>query len=170
VRGEGRAVREAVRRLLRAVGEDPDRPGLREAPERVWEALPELWGGVGKDPGAALTVLEGGGQAEVRLRHLPFLSWCEHHLIPFYGEAEIAYAPAGGRVAGLGDLAGALWILSRRPQIQERLTDQLAEVVWARLAPQWVEVELRAVQLCLVARGARAAGAEVVTRSRRPLP
>jgi GTP cyclohydrolase I len=174
-RGGGRAlsaaasvrVRRAVSELLRAIGEDPARPGLAETPRLVAEALPELFCGVGEDPGDAVRVIAADGDSAVRISDLPFLSWCEHHLLPFHGLAAVAYLPDGGRIAGLGDVARALRVLSRRPQLQERLTAQLADVLYDRLAPRWLEVEIEATQLCLTARGANAAGARVVTRARR---
>ncbi|MCL6595934.1 MAG: GTP cyclohydrolase I FolE [Firmicutes bacterium] len=169
--GGRRGAEAAVRALLRAMGEDPDRPGLRETPARVRQAMEELFLGVGQDPAAAIAVAAGAegedvGQ-EVAVEAIPFLSWCEHHLLPFYGSVDVRYAPAGGRLAGLGDLARAVAIASRRPQLQERMTAEIADALMRALAPAWVEVRAHATQLCLVARGANAAGARVETVARR---
>lgn len=159
---------QAVQLWLKAIGEDPSRAALADTPRLVAEAIPELFGGVAKDPVAELEVLTCGANAEVHLEDLAFVSWCEHHLLPFYGRANVAYQPADGRVTGLGSIARALWTLSRRPQIQERLTEELAAAVGKALRPEWVEVDVTAVHLCLVARGARAEGSHFRTHVRLP--
>ena len=161
-----RQVEAAVRTLLRAVGEDPGRAGLRGTPALVADALAELFAGVGRDPAEALEVVPDGADVEVAIERIPFTSWCEHHLLPFTGQASVRYMPANGRVAGLGAVARALSIAAARPTLQERLAWDVASALARRLAPRWVEVRVRAVQLCLVARGARAHGAEVETVAR----
>jgi GTP cyclohydrolase I len=165
--GRARQARRAVRALLAAIGEDPARPEWLATADLVAEALPELFCGVGRDPAAAVSPLAGGGEGEVAIEGIPFLSWCPHHLLPYHGTADVRYLPAGGRVAGLGDLARAVEIASRRPVLQERLTEDIADALWRTLAPRRLEVRLRATQLCLVARGARAVGAQVESLARR---
>lgn len=161
-----RAVEAAVRTLILAIGEDPERAGLADAPGLVAEALPELFGGVGRDPAEGLTVVPGGADTEVAIEGIAFTSWCEHHLLPFSGTAAVRYMPRHGRVAGLGAVARAVDVAARRPTLQERLARDIAEALTRALQPEWVEVRVRAVQLCLVARGARATGAEVETVAR----
>ena len=156
-----RRVEAAVRTLLRAIGEDPGRPGLEQTPALVADALPELFSGVGRDPAEALEVVDGGAPTEVTVEGIAFTAWCEHHLLPFTGTAEVSYMPRGGRVAGLGGLARAVELAARRPTLQERLAHDVASAIDRALEPEWVEVRVRAMQLCLTARGARAVGAEV---------
>lgn len=159
----------AVRTLLTAMGEDPGRPDLAATPALVAAALPELFSGVGRDPAQAFANPVRGSDVEVAIEDIAFVSFCEHHLLPFHGTADVRYLPRGGRVAGLGDVARAVEIASRRLQLQERMTDELADALWRGLEPAWVVVRVRAVQLCLVARGARAVGARVETVARRPV-
>jgi GTP cyclohydrolase IA len=158
-----REVEAAVRTLLRAMGEDPARAGLAETPALVAEAIPELFRGVGRDPAQALEVVAEGADTEVAIEHIAFTSWCEHHLLPFTGQVSVRYMPRKGRVAGLGAVARAVDIAASRPTLQERLAHDVAAALWRALRPEWVEVRVRAVQLCLTARGARAHGAEVET-------
>ena len=155
-----------MRTLLRAIGEDPGRPGLADTPALVAEALPELFAGVGRDPADGLDALAHGAQAEVAIENIAFTSWCEHHLLPFTGTVSVRYMPEGGRVAGLGALARAVDIAARRPTLQERLAHDVADAVARALRPRWVEVRVRAEQLCLTARGPRAQGAQVESVAR----
>lgn len=164
------AAERAVRLLIGAMGEDPARADLAQTPGLVVAALPELFSGVGRDPADAFAHPVRGRDVEVAIEDIAFVSFCEHHLLPFYGTADVRYMPRGGRVAGLGEVARAVEIASRRLGLQERMTDDLADAAWRGLEPAWVEVRVRAVQLCLVARGARAVGARVETVARRPVP
>lgn len=164
------ATERAVRLLIGAMGENPDRADLAATPALVRAALPELFSGVGRDPADALAEPVRGRDVEVAIEDIAFVSFCEHHLLPFHGTVDVRYMPRDCRVAGLGEVARAVEIASRRLQLQERLTDDLADAIWRGLSPAWVEVRVRAVQLCLVARGARAVGARVETVARRPVP
>jgi GTP cyclohydrolase I len=157
----------AVRMILEAIGEDPAREGLVETPRRVAEMYAELFGGLHEDPREWLR----GGFAEehremVVLRDLPFYSMCEHHFLPFYGVAHVGYIPEG-RVAGISKIARALDTLSRRPQLQERLTSQLADVLEEALQPAGVGVILEAAHLCMIMRGVKKPGSLIVTLAAR---
>ena len=149
------------------MGEDPERAGLRQTPALVAEALAELFKGVGRDPAEALVAVPDGRSVEVGVEAIPFTAFCEHHLLPFVGEVSVRYLPVAGRVAGLGAVARAVALAAGRPTLQERLADDLADAMVRALGPAWVEVRVRALQLCLTARGARAHGAEVETVARR---
>ncbi|WP_435526689.1 GTP cyclohydrolase I [Microbacterium aurantiacum] len=160
-----------VRDLLEAIGEDPDRPGLKHTPQRVADAYAEFFGGVGEDPAAPLahTISVSRGPAPetlpsgaVMLRDILFRSVCEHHLLPFRGHAHIAYLP-GEQVVGLGALPKVVDILAARPQVQERLGEQIADVIDAKLDARGVLVVLDAAHECLTMRGERQPDASTVT-------
>ena len=156
-------IETAVRETLLAVGEDPQREGLRETPRRVAEMYQELFAGLGQDPVAVLdTLFETELQEMVIMRGAPFYSMCEHHLLPFFGTAHVGYVP-NGRVVGISKLARALDVLARRPQVQERLTAQLADAVMTALEPDGVAVVIEAEHLCLTMRGVKKPGADIVT-------
>jgi len=163
---DGAAIAAAVRMFLAGIGEDPTRGEVATAPDRVAEAVDELFCGVGRDPAEVLRPLVSRAEAVVEVRDLWFISFCPHHLLPYTGIAAVRYAPANGRVVGLGDIAQALLVASRRPILQETLTEHLADALKRALDPLWVEVRLETTQLCLVARGARAVGSTVVTQMR----
>ncbi|HKB48273.1 MAG TPA: GTP cyclohydrolase I, partial [Ktedonobacterales bacterium] len=129
------AIRKAVREIIRAVGEDPTREGLRETPRRVADMYAEVFSGLRQDPADVLRVgFEEGHQELVLVKDIPFYSMCEHHFLPFHGLAHVGYIP-NGRVVGLSKLARAVEILARRPQLQERLTSQLADAIMTTLEP-----------------------------------
>ncbi|MDJ1113860.1 GTP cyclohydrolase I [Microbacterium dauci] len=160
-----------VRELLVAIGEDPDRPGLRATPERVAEAYAEFFAGVGEDAAAPLahTISVSRGPAPdtlpsgaVMLRDIRFRSVCEHHLLPFAGRAHIAYLP-GEQVVGLGALPRVIDILAARPQVQERLGEQIADTLAGSLDTRGVLVVLDAVHECVTMRGGRQSAASTVT-------
>jgi GTP cyclohydrolase I len=160
-----------VRELLEAIGEDPDRPGLKQTPERVADAYSEFFAGVGADASAPLahTISVTRGPAPdtlpsgaVMLRDILFRSVCEHHLLPFRGHAHIAYLP-GERVVGLGSLPKVVEILSSRPQVQERLGEQIADAIAASLDTRGVLVVLDATHECVTMRGGRQTDASTVT-------
>ena len=156
-------IQETVSHLLEAIGEDPNRPGLQRTPERVARMCQELFSGIGVDPGQAIdAVFEAESQDPVVLRDILFHSVCEHHLLPFFGMAHIAYIP-NGKMAGLSKLARALEVAARRLQVQERLTSQVADAICHVLNPSGVVVELEAEHLCMSMRGIRKPGASVVT-------
>ena len=161
------ALARAVADLLRALGEDPDREGLRRTPERVAEMYAEIFSGLAEDPGA---LLEGGFDEQheemVVLRDIRLQSVCEHHLLPFVGTAHVGYIPRG-RVVGIDKIARAVDILARRPQVQERLTSQIADLLDQRLEPRGVAVIVSAEHLCISMRGLRVPGSRVVTSATR---
>lgn len=149
--------------ILQAVGEDPAREGLRGTPRRVARMYLELLSGVGTDPSEAIdAVFEEEGHDPVVMRDVSFYSICEHHLLPFFGYAHLAYIPSG-KIAGLSKLARALDLAARRPQVQERLTAQLADAIVTALNPQGVAVELEAEHLCMSMRGIRKPGSRIIT-------
>ena len=160
-----------VRELLEAVGEDPDRPGLRATPGRVADAYAEFFAGLGQDAAAPLahTISVTHGPAPetlptgaVMLRDIRFRSMCEHHLLPFRGHAHIAYLP-GEQVVGLGALPKVVDVLASRPQVQERLGEQIADVIDSSLDTRGVLVVLDAVHECVTMRGGQQADASTVT-------
>ena len=153
--------------MLVAIGENPRREGLADTPRRIADMYGELFSGIGKDPASVLTTGFNEGYKEtVVLRDVPFHSICEHHFLPFFGSAHIAYIPTG-RVAGASKLARALDILASRPQIQERLTSQLADTLYDTLQPSGAAVIISAEHLCMSIRGARKPGSKIVTTAAR---
>lgn len=158
------AIEEAVRKILIAIGEDPEREGLRETPQRVARMYAEIFDGVGRDPGVVVDAFFGDEhyQEIVMVRDIPFYSSCEHHLVPFHGKAHVAYIPQG-RVTGLSKLARLIEGFARRPQMQERLTAQVADALMDRLDPLGVMVVIEAEHLCMSMRGVRKPGSITVT-------
>ena len=157
-------IENAVRELLLAIGEDPAREGLQETPRRVANMYEEIFSGLEKDPRQYLKIFhEERNDEMVVVRDIPLYSMCEHHLLPFIGKAHIVYIPADGQVIGLSKLARIVDNFARRPQIQERLTSQIADFLTEELHPLGVCVVVEAEHLCMTMRGARAAGA--VTRT-----
>ncbi|TFB52467.1 GTP cyclohydrolase I FolE [Cryobacterium tagatosivorans] len=162
-------IEAAVAEILAAIGEDPARPGLETTPQRVAEAYGELFAGLGEDPLVHLqdTIPVGPHTGElVLLRNISFRSTCEHHLLPFIGTAHLAYLPSD-RVVGLGRLPAVVETLAARPQVQERLTEEIAEALQAGLQPRGILVVLDAVHGCVSARGQRQAGSSTVTMASR---
>lgn len=153
-----------MRDILEAVGEDPDREGLQETPDRVARMYEEIFHGLEDDPKNYIKMFnEGNNDEMVIVRDIPMYSMCEHHLLPFIGTAHIAYIPGAGKVLGLSKLARIVDCYARRPQLQERLTAQIADFLYQELSAQGVAVVIEAEHLCMTIRGARAAGA--VTRT-----
>ncbi len=160
-------IRAAVRELLLAIGEDPDREGLAETPRRIAEAYAEIFGGVQEDPNGLLRVgFEEGHDEMVVLRDIPFYSMCEHHLLPFHGIAHVAYVPRG-RVVGISKIARLVEVLARRPQLQERLTSQIADSLMDALEPDGTAVTIEAEHLCMTMRGIKKPGSRMVTSAMR---
>src|SRR6516225_5519912 len=158
---------KAVREIIQAVGEDPNREGLIETPRRVADMYAEVFSGLRQDPADVLRVgFEEGHQELVLVKDIPFYSMCEHHFLPFHGVAHVGYIP-NGRVVGLSKLARALEILARRPQLQERLTSQLADAIMTALEPAGVAVVIMADHLCITARGVKKPGSLTVTSAMR---
>jgi GTP cyclohydrolase IA len=161
------AIRKAVREIIRAVGEDPTREGLRETPRRVADMYAEVFSGLRQDPADVLRVgFEEGHQELVLVKDIPFYSMCEHHFLPFHGLAHVGYIP-NGRVVGLSKLARAVEILARRPQLQERLTSQLADAIMTTLEPAGVAIVISASHLCMTMRGVQKPGSMTVTSAMR---
>lgn len=162
-------VERAVREMIRGTGEDPDREGLRDTPRRMADMYRELFEGLGLDPASVLSVgFEEGHDEMVILREIPFYSTCEHHFLPFHGQAHVGYLP-DGRIVGLSKIARALEIFARRPQVQERLTTQLASCIEEVLGARGVGVVVEAEHLCMTARGIRKPGSKMVTSAMRGL-
>ena len=157
-------IEKAVRQILEAIGEDPKRRDLLETPRRVAQMYAEIFSGIKQDPEKELEViLEQKHHEIILLRGIPLYSICEHHLLPFFGQANIAYIPKNGRVTGLSKLARVVDVLARRPQVQERLTTQIAEIVMGKLKPLGVMVVIEAEHLCMSMRGVRKPGTMTVT-------
>jgi GTP cyclohydrolase I len=148
-------IQAAVREILLAVGEDPDRDGLRDTPARVARMYAELFSGLHRDPGEVLgSTFPQKYDEMVLVKDIDFASICEHHLLPFIGKAHIAYLP-NGRIVGLSKLARAVEMLSRRPQVQERMTEELADLLMEQLGARGVGVVLEAIHTCMTIRGVR---------------
>ena len=163
-------IARAVREILFAVGENPDREGLVDTPARVARAYAETFAGLREDAGTHLARTfehESSGDDVVILRNIEFASLCEHHLAPFLGRAHVAYLPSGGRVTGLSKLARTVDTFARRPQLQERLTSQIADAIVEHLQPRGVAVLVEGEHMCMRVRGARKADAKMVTTAMR---
>lgn len=162
-------IQAAVTAIIRALGEDPQREGLKNTPKRVSEMFQELFAGIGLDPKDELKVgFEEGHREMIVLRDIPFYSMCEHHLLPFYGVAHIGYIPnAEGRIVGMSKLARVVEICAKRPQVQERMTTQIAEAIVEALEPAGVAVVVQAEHLCMIMRGIKKPGSNVVTSAMR---
>ena len=158
-------IEAAVRELLIGIGEDPDREGLLETPARVARAYAEQFAGLGKDPCSALTTTFAEGHDEmVLVKDIELWSVCEHHLVPFFGVAHVGYIPnAQGEITGLSKLARLVDVFARRPQVQERLTTQIADGLEQVLKPRGTIVVIQAEHLCMSMRGVRKPGAKTVT-------
>lgn len=162
-------VRAAVRELLLAIGEDPDRDGLRDTPGRVGRLYAEVFAGLHADPRLLLRkTFEVDHEEMVLQKDIEFSSFCEHHLLPFAGRAHVAYVPTG-RVVGLSKLARAVDVLARKPQIQERLTQEVADLVHEELSPRGVLVVIEAAHTCMTVRGVKKPGTVCVTSAARGL-
>ena len=155
---------KAIKVILEAIGEDPQRADLLGTPERVADMYTEVLDGSQKDPGKELEVLLSEDHDEVvLLKNIPLYSVCEHHLLPFVGKAHVAYIPQGNRVTGLSKLARVVDILAKRLQVQERLTTQIADVIMKKLKPKGVMVVIEAEHLCMSMRGVKKSGVTTVT-------
>ncbi len=162
-------IKDSVRSIIEAIGEDPGRDGLADTPRRVAEMYKELFAGMDKDPKQELVVgYELGHRELVILKEIPFYSMCEHHFLPFYGVVHIGYIPnAEGRVVGISKLARVVEIIAKRPQIQERMATEIADAIEEGLKPDGVAVVIEAEHLCMVMRGIKKPGASVITSALR---
>lgn len=157
-------IEKAIKEILEAIGEDPKRKDLLGTPRRVAEMYEEVFSGIKQDPRKELeVVLDQKHDEIILLKNIPLYSCCEHHLLPFVGKAHIAYIPRNGRVTGLSKLARVVDVLSRRPQVQERLTTQIAEIIMSKLKPQGCMVVIEAEHLCMSFRGVKKPGVLTVT-------
>ena len=157
-------IEAAVREILLAVGENPDRDGLVDTPGRVARAYRELFSGLSQDPAELLsTTFDIDHDELILVRDIELTSCCEHHLLPFVGRAHIGYIPGGGQVAGLSKLARLVDVYARRPQVQERLTTQIADALVDHLGAQGVIVVIEAEHLCMTTRGVRKPGSKTIT-------
>jgi len=164
-----RKIEQAVLSIIEAIGEDPTREGMVGTPRRIAEMYAELFMGIGVDPREELAVgFEEGHHEMVIIKDIPFYSLCEHHLLPFYGMAHIGYIPRG-RVVGASKLARVVEILAKRPQIQERLTTQIAETIMETLDPDGVAVVIQAEHMCMTLRGVKKPGSNIITSANRGL-
>ena len=163
-------IEAAVRDILEAIGEDPDRDGLIDTPRRVAKAYAELFSGLGEDPSRHLgRVFEEPCDEVIALRDIDFFSLCEHHLLPFQGKAHVAYLPSHGKVVGLSKLARTVEVFARRPQVQERLTNQIADAIESHLDAAGVAVIIESEHLCMKMRGVAKPHGVMVTSAMRGL-
>lgn len=157
-------IQSAVREILEAIGEDPDREGLQETPARVARAYAEMFAGMTQDAGVHLArQFDQDVDQAIVLRDIPFTSMCEHHLLPFSGKAHIAYAPGNGKVVGLSKLARIVEVYARRPQMQERLTQQICDALEEHLSPRGIAVIVEGTHDCMRLRGVQKQGATMIT-------
>lgn len=157
-------IENAIKDILAAIGEDPRKKDLVETPRRVAEMYEEIFSGVRADPEKELEVILDQKHDEIiLLKGIPLYSMCEHHLLPFLGKAHVAYIPRQGRVTGLSKLARVVETLARRPQVQERLTAQIADIIMRKLKPQGCMVVIEAEHMCMSMRGVKKPGTLTVT-------
>jgi GTP cyclohydrolase I len=159
------AIKKATTVIIKAIGEDPTREGLVDTPRRVAEMYTELFSGLSMDPAEELNVgYELGHREMVIVKDIPFYSMCEHHLLPFFGVVHIGYIPdETGRVVGISKLARVVEVIARRPQIQERMSTQIADAIDAGIRPQGVAVVVQAEHMCMVMRGVKKPGSNIIT-------
>jgi len=164
-------IEQGVRLLLDGIGEDPERPGLRETPSRVARMYEEIFAGIDVDAANVVTVVEGADFDElIMVRDIPLYSVCEHHLLPFVGKAHVAYIPnKSQQITGLSKVARVVDVLAKKPQVQERLTTEIAEAMERALSPRGVFVVIEAEHLCMTMRGVKKPGSLTVTSAVRGL-
>ena len=162
-------IEEGVRLILAGIGDEPTRDGVAETPRRVADMYEEVFAGIGADPLELVTVMKGAAHDEmIMVKDIPLTSFCEHHLVPFNGRAHVAYIPNNdGRITGLSKIARLVDLLSKRPQVQERLTTEIAETLEAALEPKGVFVVIEAEHLCMTMRGVKKPGSVTVTSALR---
>ncbi len=162
-------IKKAVKELLEAIGENPSRQGLKDTPRRVAEMYVELFAGFGKDAKLDLGVdFELGHREMVVVKDIPFYSMCEHHLLPFYGVAHVGYIPnKEGRIVGISKLARVVETVARRPQVQERMTTEIADIIYNGLRATGAGVVIQAEHMCMIMRGIKKPGSNVITSALR---
>jgi GTP cyclohydrolase IA len=162
-------IKKAVTEIIKAIGEDPSREGLKDTPQRVAEMYAEIFQGMDKDPKEDLEVgFELGHQEMVVLKDIPFYSMCEHHLLPFFGVAHVGYIPnSEGRIVGISKLARVVETIARRPQVQERMTTDIADAIFTGLNAKAAGVVIQAAHMCMMMRGIKKPGSNVVTSALR---
>jgi GTP cyclohydrolase I len=161
-------IETAVEQLLKAIGEDSRREGLRDTPRRVADMYEEIFAGISSDPRDQLEVFTAKNQDELILvRDIPFYSMCEHHLLPFFGTAHMAYIPDDDRVTGFSNLVKVLEAMAKRPQLQERLTTDVADILMEVLRPKGVLVVIEAEHMCMTMRGVKKPGSVTTTSAMR---
>jgi GTP cyclohydrolase I len=157
-------IEKGVRMILEGIGEDPERSGLKETPERVARMYEEIFSGLATPTEELLKAIEGETHDEmVLLKDIPFYSVCEHHMIPFIGRVHVAYIPSGGKIVGLSEIVKAVEVLAKRLQVQERLTTQLADLIMNKMKPKGAMVIVDAEHLCISMRGVKKPGTRTVT-------
>jgi len=157
-------IEKAVKEILIAIGEDPKREGIKGTPARVARMYADIFGGLHKDPAKEISIFYNEEHEEmVMVRDIPFYSMCEHHLVPFIGKAHIVYIPKKGRITGLSKLVRVLEVFTKRPQVQERLTSQVADLLMEKLKPQGVFLIIEAEHLCMSMRGVKKPGSITTT-------
>lgn len=161
-------IQNAVREILIAIGENPDREGLLETPKRVANMYEEIFAGLTEDPKQHIKLFnEQSNDEMVIVKDIPFYSMCEHHLLPFFGKAHIGYIPSDNKIIGLSKLARIVDNFAKKPQVQERLTSDIADFLNDNLQPKGVAVIMEAEHMCMTMRGARAAGSKTQTSALR---
>ncbi len=157
-------IEEAVRQIIEAIGEDPNREGLLDTPKRVAKMYEEVFSGLNEDPKQHFeTVFSEDHEELVLVKDIPFYSMCEHHFVPFFGKAHVAYIPQNGRVTGLSKLARAVEAVAKRPQLQERITSTIADSIMEKLSPHGAMVIVEAEHMCMTMRGVKKPGSKTIT-------
>jgi GTP cyclohydrolase I len=166
---DGIKIEKAIKEIIEAIGEDPSREGMKETPQRVAEMYAELFQGLHKDAGEDLEVgFELGHREMVVIKDIPFYSMCEHHLLPFFGVAHVGYIPNDeGRIVGISKLARVVETIARRPQVQERMTTDIADTIYKGLKASGVGVVVQAEHMCMIMRGIKKPGSNVITSALR---
>lgn len=161
-------VKRAVREILAAIGDDPDRDGLKETPDRVARMYDEIFAGLHNDPKENIKIFQEENHEEMILvKDIPIYSICEHHLLPFIGVAHVVYLPRKGRILGLSKIARIVDNISKKPQLQERLTSQVADVIMDSINPLGIGVVVQAEHLCMTMRGIKKPGSKTITSALR---
>lgn len=160
-----RKIENAIRDILEAIGEDPMREGLVDTPKRIANMYEEIFAGINQDEEKHLDVIFNEGEHEelVLVKDIPFYSMCEHHLVPFFGKAHVAYIPKTGKLTGLSKLARVVETVAKRPQLQERLTSAVADAIVNKLEPSGVLVVVEAEHMCMTMRGVKKPGSQTIT-------